>query len=124
MRVRSSGLEAQPGLDPGDRFWADDGLDLPTLRLYASSAFMIWDCDYGTAVRVARELERSLERGDGHLAQREYRHAIMAHSAVALAILDYSEGGNRPGRSGRRRIAGSPCARNFRPGGRHCRRRR
>ena len=91
MRVRSSGLEVQPGLDPGDRFWADDGLDLPTLRLYASSAFMIWECDYETAVRVARELERSLERGDGHLAQREYRHAIMAHSAVALAILDYSE---------------------------------
>ena len=88
MRAQAAGSEHQTRLEAGYRH---QGNDLPTLRRHASIAFMVSDQDYETAVHVAADLERSLRRGDRHLAQREFRKAIVAHAAVALAILDYSE---------------------------------
>ena len=88
MRLQAAGSEHQAGLEAGYRH---QGNDLPTLRRHTSIAFMVRDHGYETAVRIAADLERSLRRGDGHLAQRDFRNAIVAHAAVALAILDYSE---------------------------------
>ncbi len=65
--------------------------DLPTLRRYASYAFMVRDCEYETAIRVADDLERSLKTGNDSLADGGYQKAHIIFLAVVLAILDYSE---------------------------------